>query len=130
MRGLRPAGRPRQLDAPAPCARDGSRAEGAGALQRRAGPNAFTYIGNIRHWSRLADLHQIKVPVLITVGQYDEQTPACALEMKLRIAQAEMAVFPNSSHLPFYEDPALYYPVLRDVLERNRLAKRQGGASH
>ena len=46
MRGLRPAGRPRQLDAPAPCARDGSRAEGAGALQRRAGSNAFTYIGN------------------------------------------------------------------------------------
>jgi proline iminopeptidase len=44
--------------------------------------------------------------------------------MKLRIPQAEMAVFPNSSHLPFYEDPALYYPVLRGFLERNRMSKR------
>ena len=27
------------------------------------GPNEFTYIGNIRHWSRLEDLHRIEVPV-------------------------------------------------------------------
>jgi hypothetical protein len=26
--------------------------------------------------------------------------------------------------LPFYEDPALYYPVLKDFLERNRMSKR------
>lgn len=88
------------------------------------GPNEFTYIGNIRHWSRLADLHRIEVPVLITVGQHDEQTPACALEMKLRLKHAELAVFPNSSHLPFYEDPVLYYPVLQDFLERNRRQPR------
>jgi proline iminopeptidase len=44
--------------------------------------------------------------------------------MKLRLKNAEMAVFPNSSHLPFYEDPALYYPVLKDFLERNRLGSR------
>lgn len=91
-----------------------------GAIQ---GPNEFLYIGNIRHWSRLADLHKIEVPVLITVGQYDEQTPACAMEMKLRLKNAELAVFPNSSHVPFYEDPALYYPVLGDFLSRNRISR-------
>ncbi len=89
------------------------------------GPNEFLYIGNIRHWSRLADLHRIEVPVLITVGQYDEQTPACAMEMKLRLKNAELAVFPNSSHVPFYEDPQLYYPVLRNFLERNRLSPKR-----
>lgn len=94
-----------------------------GAIQ---GPNEFLYIGNIRHWSRLADLHKITVPVLITVGQHDEQTPACALEMKLRLPNAELHVFPNSSHLPFYEDPELYYPVLRNFLENNRQAASGG----
>ncbi len=91
-----------------------------GAIQ---GPNEFLYIGNIRHWSRLADLHKIDAPVLITVGQYDEQTPACAMEMKLRLKNAELAVFPNSSHVPFYEDAVLYYPVLGDFLSRNRLSQ-------
>ena len=87
-----------------------------GAIQ---GPNEFLYIGNIRHWSRLNDLHKITVPTLITVGQHDEQTPACALEMKLRLPNAELHVFPNSSHLPFYEDAPLYYPVLRRFLGRH-----------
>jgi proline iminopeptidase len=45
------------------------------------------------------------------------------MEMKLRMPNAELAVFPNSSHLPFYEDPALYYPVLTSFLTRNRIAR-------
>jgi len=84
------------------------------------GPNEFLYIGNLRNWSRLRDLHKIKVPTLITVGQHDEQTPNCALQMKLELPQAELHVFPNSSHLPFYEEPELYYPALLDFLTKNR----------
>ncbi len=109
----------RLQEAPAPVTR--SLADwNMGPYSAVQGPNEFTYIGNIREWSRLSDLHKIEVPVLITVGQYDEQTPACALEMKLRLRKAELAVFPNSSHLPFYEDSALYYPVLKSFLDRNR----------
>lgn len=88
-----------------------------GAIQ---GPNEFLYIGNIRNWSRLGDLHKIEVPTLITVGRHDEQTPACALQMKLELPQAVLHVFPNSSHLPFYEDPDLYYPAVLDFLNQNR----------
>ena len=88
-----------------------------GAIQ---GPNEFLYIGNIRNWSRLDDLHKIKVPTLITVGRHDEQTPACAMQMKLELPQAVLHVFPNSSHLPFYEDPDLYYPAVLDFLNQNR----------
>lgn len=84
------------------------------------GPNEFLYIGNLRNWSRLADLHKIKVPTLITVGKHDEQTPACALQMKLELPQAVLHVFPNSSHLPFYEEPNLYYPALLKFLTQNR----------
>ena len=88
-----------------------------GAIQ---GPNEFLYIGNIRNWSRLDDLHKIKVPTLITVGRHDEQTPACAMQMKLELPRAVLHVFPNSSHLPFYEDPDLYYPAVLDFLNQNR----------
>jgi proline iminopeptidase len=90
------------------------------------GPNEFLYIGNLRNWSRVRDLHTIEAPVLITVGQHDEQTPACALQMKLELPQAKLHVFPNSSHLPFYEEPALYYPALLDFLTKNRSKTAHG----
>jgi proline iminopeptidase len=84
------------------------------------GPNEFLYVGNLKDWDRTADLHRITVPVLITVGLHDEITPACAARMKAGLPQAELHVFPNSSHLPFYEEPHLFYPVLTGFLERHR----------
>jgi proline iminopeptidase len=84
------------------------------------GPNEFLYTGNLKDWNRLPDMHRITVPVLITCGEHDELTPACALRMKLALPNAQLKVFPNSSHMPFYEEPHAYYPVLLDFLERNR----------
>ncbi|MGO1076996.1 proline iminopeptidase-family hydrolase [Inquilinus sp. CA228] len=86
------------------------------------GPNEFLYTGNLKDWNRLPDMRRITVPVLITCGQHDELTPACALRMKLALPNARLHVFPNSSHMPFYEEPHAYYPVLLDFLEQNRAA--------
>jgi proline iminopeptidase len=86
------------------------------------GPNEFLYTGNLKDWNRLPDMRRIEAPVLITVGQHDELTPACALRMKLALRRAELHVFPNSSHMPFYEEPQAYYPVLLDFLGRHREA--------
>lgn len=71
------------------------------------GPNEFLYVGNLKNWSRLSDLHHINVPVLIIVGQHDEITPACAIQMKYAFQNATVRVFHNSSHSPFFEEPEL-----------------------
>lgn len=84
------------------------------------GPNEFLYVGNLKDWNRTADLPKIRVPTLITAGRHDEITPACAHRMKLGLPDAELHVFPNSSHMPFYEEPAAYYPVLLSFLDRHR----------
>ena len=73
------------------------------------GPNEFLYTGNLKDWNRIPDMHRITAPALITVGKYDELTPACALRMKHALPDAELVVFPNSSHTPFYEEPDAYY---------------------
>lgn len=86
------------------------------------GPNEFLYTGNLKDWNRLADLPRIAVPTLVTVGENDELTPACALRMKLALPEAELKVFANASHMPFYEQPQSYYPVLLDFLSRHRTA--------
>ena len=88
-----------------------------GAMQ---GPNEFLYTGNLKDWNRIPDMHRITAPALITVGKYDELTPACALRMKLALPDAELKVFPNSSHMPFYEEPEAYYASLTDFLARHR----------
>ncbi|MCP1505504.1 proline iminopeptidase [Pseudomonas marginalis] len=84
------------------------------------GPNEFLYIGNLKDWNRIAEMAEFKMPMLITTGQHDELTPACALRMKLAARHAELQVFPNSSHMPFYEEPQAYFPVLLDFLARHR----------
>ena len=83
------------------------------------GPNEFLYTGNLKDWNRIADMNRIDAPTLITVGKYDELTPACALRMKQALPNAELKVFPNSSHMPFYEEPDAYYPVLTEFLDRH-----------
>lgn len=86
------------------------------------GPNEFLYIGNLKDWNRTADLHRITCPSLITVGRHDEITPACALRMKQNLPGAELVVFPNSSHMPFYEEPAAYDAALLAFLGRHPIA--------
>jgi proline iminopeptidase len=88
------------------------------------GPNEFLYIGNLKDWNRTADLPRIICPVLITVGKHDEITPACALRMKQGLVQAELVVFPNSSHMPFYEEPAAYDAALLGFLGKHAAPAR------
>jgi proline iminopeptidase len=84
------------------------------------GPNEFLYIGNLKDWNRVPDLHTISVPVLIVCGEHDELTPACAMRMKHAIPQAELHVVPNGSHMSFYENPDDYYPALLNFLGAHR----------
>jgi len=91
-----------------------------GPYETMQGPNEFLYIGNLKDWNRVPDLPRVKAPVLITTGEHDELTPACALRMKLALPNAELKVFANASHMPFYENPHDYYPALVDFLSRHR----------
>jgi proline iminopeptidase len=104
---------------PAPLMRsiEGWNQEIYGVMQ---GPNEFLYTGNLKEWNRIPDMHRISAPALITVGKYDELGPACALRMRHALPDAELVVFPNSSHTPFYEEPEAYYRVLLDFLGRHR----------
>ncbi len=81
------------------------------------GPNEFTIIGNLREWDRIERLSEIRVPTLITVGHYDELTPACAETLRAGIPDSRLVVFENSSHLAHVEEEARYLEVVRDFLD-------------
>lgn len=91
-----------------------------GPYMTMQGPNEFLYTGNLKDWNRIPDLPTLDLPVLITTGEHDELTPACAMRMKNALKNAQLEVFRNASHMPFYENPADYYPALLGFLARHR----------
>ena len=82
------------------------------------GPNEFTVIGNLRAWNRRDRLHEITVPTLITVGRYDEITPACAETMHESIPNSQIAVFEESAHCAHLEEPEAYLATVDKFLAR------------
>jgi len=81
------------------------------------GPNEFTFTGNYKDWSRLAEMHLIEVPALVLCGRHDELTPACSMRMHHALPNSRIEVFPNSSHMPFYEEPQAYFETLLGFLD-------------
>jgi proline iminopeptidase len=84
------------------------------------GPNEFCCIGTLKDWNRLPDMHRITVPSLILTGAHDELTPYCAMSMQRALPDARIRVFKNSSHMPFWEEPDVYFPVLLEFLDAHR----------
>lgn len=83
------------------------------------GPNEFLYTGNLKDWNRIDEMRSVEQPCLVVVGAYDELTPACALRMHKALPNSEMAVFPESSHTPFYEEPEAYFTRVEAFLQRH-----------
>ncbi len=80
------------------------------------GPNEFTVVGNLKAWDRIGRLGEITVPTLITVGRYDEITPACAETIHRGIANSRVAVFEHSAHCAHLEETQAYLAVVEDFL--------------
>ncbi|MDH2905350.1 MAG: proline iminopeptidase-family hydrolase [Methanomassiliicoccales archaeon] len=87
------------------------------------GPNEFTITGNIRYWDISSRLGEIRVPVLVTGGRYDEVTPRVARQISNGIRNSRLVIFRNSSHLPMWEERERFISRVADFLDgvsRNR----------
>jgi proline iminopeptidase len=89
----------------------------AAPYQAIQGPNEFCYTGSIKNWNRIPDLHQITQPALVLCGLHDELTPACSRLMHQALPDSRITVFPNSAHMPFWEEPEAYFAVLQAFLD-------------
>lgn len=64
-------------------------------------------------------LPEIRVPVLVVCGRHDPQFPlACSHELVEGIAGSQLEVFENSGHFPFLEEPAAFWALVGDFLDR------------
>ncbi len=89
----------------------------------RADTHNQAFSQNLPNYDLTDRLHEIQVPVLITVGRFDWITPVAASEeIAAGIPHAELVVFEHSGHSPQIEENAKWVATVRDFLERHGIA--------
>ncbi|HTQ54734.1 MAG TPA: proline iminopeptidase-family hydrolase [Bryobacteraceae bacterium] len=78
----------------------------------------FVIDGNLKSVEYAGRLPAIKVPTLITAGDHDECAPSLAEEMHRLIAGSQLVVFPQSGHMTFVDQPALFVKTVNGFLAR------------
>jgi len=81
------------------------------------GPNEFTITGTIKDWDITRELNEIKVPTLITVGEFDEVTPNVAKQINQGIKNSKLVIFKGCSHLTMWEDRANYIKTIKEFFD-------------
>ena len=81
------------------------------------GPNEFTINGTIKDWDITDKISSIRIPTLITCGEFDEVTPNIAALIHSKIENSEFVVFKNCSHLSMWENRELYNKTLSKFIK-------------
>ena len=78
----------------------------------------FIIDGNLASVEYLDRLSTIKVPTLIIAGDHDECDPSLSREMHDRIAKSSLVILPDSGHMTFVDQPALFMKAVSDFVNR------------
>lgn len=82
------------------------------------GPSEFSLTGTLHDYDRTDQLHEIKIPTLFIVGQYDEAVPSTVRSFQRLVPNSEMVIVPNAGHLAMQDDPDYYVEALRIFLRK------------
>ncbi|MEU8164916.1 alpha/beta fold hydrolase [Micromonospora sp. NPDC049004] len=81
------------------------------------GPSPFELVGNLRGWDVTPRLSEIKVPALVVTGAYDLIPPDVARDLDARLSDSRLALFEDSSHMPFVEEPDRFLATVNGFLQ-------------
>ena len=111
--------------APSPAAvADCQGAPGNGAMYRAMwGPSEFSATGTLRDYDRTPRLGELRLPVLLMAGEFDEARPETMREFQRRIPNARVAIVPGAAHGMMNDEPAATVAAVRAFL---RDAERAG----
>jgi proline iminopeptidase len=76
----------------------------------------FVIDGNLASVEYENFLPGIKVPTLITVGEFDECDPSLARTMNEKIAGSQLVILPKAGHMTFVDQPWLFNKTVNDFL--------------
>ncbi len=80
----------------------------------------FVIDGNLASVEYTDRLPSIRVPTLVTAGDHDECDPALSRVMHEKIPGSRLVIFPESGHMTFVDQPALFDRAVDDFLHAAR----------
>jgi proline iminopeptidase len=80
------------------------------------GPSEFTITGTFKDWDATPTLKDVKVPVLFTVGEFDEVGPDLVRGYAKRTPGARVAVIPDAAHVSTWDNPDSTISATRSFL--------------
>jgi proline iminopeptidase len=80
------------------------------------GPSEFTITGTLKRYDAKPFLKRVKVPVLYTVGEFDEANPPTIRAFAALTPGAMVAVLPGAAHMTPWDAPRENVQVVRDFL--------------
>lgn len=80
------------------------------------GPSEFHVIGTLRGWDITSRLHDIRVPVLVISGEYDEATPNVVRPLVEALPDARWELIEDASHSTHLEQPARFLELVDTFL--------------
>ena len=82
------------------------------------GPSEFTITGTIKRYDGTGLLKDVKVPLLFTVGEFDEAHPPTIRKQAALARGAQVAIIPGAAHLTTWDNPSEHNRVVREFLRR------------
>jgi proline iminopeptidase len=82
------------------------------------GPSEFKVTGNLLNYDRIKDLPKIKVPTILTAGEFDEARPNSVKYYTSLIPGAKFHLIPNAAHATMDDNMEENNQVLRDFLNQ------------
>lgn len=82
------------------------------------GPSEFTITGTLKDYDATGFLPQVQVPVLYTVGQYDEADTTTVRRFTDLTPGARMVVIPDAAHITQWDNPEANLAAVRDFLRQ------------
>jgi proline iminopeptidase len=76
----------------------------------------FVIDGNLASVEYAERLGTLRVPTLITVGDHDECDPSLSRDMQAHIPGSKLVVLPESGHMTFVDQPALFLQAVEGFL--------------
>jgi len=82
------------------------------------GPTEFNATGSLLEFDLTPSLNQLRLPVLLVVGRFDEARPQTAAKFQGMIPNARLEVLEHSGHLAPLEDYQAFARLLEDFLRQ------------
>jgi proline iminopeptidase len=80
------------------------------------GPSEFTITGTLRRYDATSFLPSIRVPMLYTVGEFDEANPSTIRRFAALTPNAQVAVIAGAAHLTTWDNPRSTLEIVRTFL--------------